>query len=133
MKKLDLLMAVFTGVFGILLELTPIQIKFFIAGLVCPIVALSMNKKDYGTEKPSFGDYLTTILLSMTFVWFGYEAAIVWQIPMILALIVSFFLGIFSLALVIEVKKHTVKNVGILIKEIFDNIKTFINGFFKKN
>lgn len=111
----------------ILMNLTPTAIKFMILGLVVAPVAIGMLFKDEQLKSPKKLDIILTFFTSLVFVWIGYEMTIQYNIPSVLCLIASFFIGLFSLPIVLSAKKHLIKLIGTCIEALGDLFKKFLN------
>lgn len=111
----------------ILMNLTPIAIKFMILGLVVAPVAIGMLFKDEQLKSPKKLDVILTFFTSLVFVWIGYEMTIQYNIPSVLCLIASFFIGLFSLPIVLSAKKHLIKLIGTCIEALGDFFKKLLN------
>lgn len=113
--------SVISVLIGLGTDITPIKVKFIIVALLSPFIAVYVMRKDKGKSQPKIGDTLAAIVLSIVFVWFGYELACYYEFPLILALIASFFLGTFSLTIIMELKKQIPQLLSILVDK-FKNI-----------
>lgn len=111
----------------ILMNLTPTAIKFMILGLVVAPVAIGMLFKDEQLKSPKKLDIILTFFTSLVFVWIGYEMTIQYNIPSVLCLIASFFIGLFSLPIVLSAKKHLIKLIGTCIEALGDFFKKLLN------
>lgn len=114
----DMIVSMLTALLAFTIHFTPIQVKFMIIGVVAPFLALYMNYKDYGGEKPKFSDFLITFVLSVMFVWFGYELSNILDISKIVTLIGSFFLSIFSLSITFQMRKYIPNFVKLIFKKL---------------
>lgn len=111
----------------VLMNLTPTAIKFMILGLVVAPVAIGMLFKDDKLHTPKKLDIALTFFTSLMFVWLGYELTVQYNIPSVLCLIASFFIGLFSLSIVLSAKKHLIKLIGTCIDSLGEFFKKFIN------
>tara|TARA_R100000750_G_scaffold62075_1_gene54701 strand:- start:318 stop:758 length:441 start_codon:yes stop_codon:yes gene_type:complete len=93
-----------------------VALKFLIMGIVVPSVAVYMLYKDENSPTPSKGDIAVTVVLSMVIIWFGYEISEGTAVPVWLALMISFILGLFSLSLVMKLKDKILGENGLLDK-----------------
>ena len=111
-----------------MISLTPAMIKFFILGVVVAPVSIGMLWKDETISRPRKIDIGLTLILSLAFVWLGYEVTTSFKIPYVYGLITCFFTGLFSLPIVLHAKTHLLKLVGTAI----DGLGEFIKKFTKK-
>jgi len=110
-------------IYEVMNNLTPVIIKFMILGIIVPPVAIAMLFQDENSKSPSPIEIILTFFTSLVFVWLGYEASIETDVPVVAGLAGTFFLGLFSLPVIIKVKKHLVDLVGNLIDSIGDWVK----------
>ncbi|MBT0607646.1 hypothetical protein [Aequorivita echinoideorum] len=103
----------------------PIAVKFLIIGAVAPFIAIYMLYRDENARNPKKSDIVATVLISMFLVWFGYEVSAANVVPVYLGLIISFFLGLFSLNLIMTVKKKLFEEKG-LFERIFKELGNWI-------
>ena len=116
----------FTTYFLYVNDLSVLQRKMLIIFVLVPFVAIYVRRK-YGNQKIfSFYDYFVTIMMSILFVWLGYELAIWYQMPTVFVLMISFFIGVYSFRLVVELGKHIFTNLEELIKVLFDKLRKLI-------
>lgn len=101
--------------------LTANDYKFIMITVVSVGVALLMDAVDPTTSKMTFPKCVLIILLASIFVFFTYEYAIGKQLMLIIAMVVAFLLGVFSLDIMIIAKRR--------IPEIFQKAENWI---FKK-
>jgi len=111
-----------------LMDLTPAMIKFLILGIVVAPVSIGMLFKDETIKSPRKIDISLTLILSLVFVWLGYELTIHYSLPSVIGLIGCFFTGLFSLPIVLHAKVHLIKLTGTTI----DSIGEFLKKFTKK-
>ena len=107
-------------------EMEPMAIKFFVMGCIVPFIAIYMLFQDENARSPTKMDIAVTVLISTVLVWMGYEVSNQTVLPVYAGLIISFFLGLFSLELVLAVKKKIFGKEG-LIDRIFTEIGIWIS------
>lgn len=120
----DAVMYIITTLLAFVIHFTPLQVKFVIIGVVAPFLALYMNHKDYGGKNAKFSDYVTTFVLSIVFVWFGYELSNILDVSKVVTLIGSFFLSIFSLSITFQIRKH----IPEIIKSLSNKLIKWMQG-----
>lgn len=103
----------------------PIAVKFIIMGCVVPFIAIYMLYQDENARNPTKIDIAVTVVISMILVWMGYEVSNQTVLPIYAGLILSFFLGLFSLNLVLIIRKKVFGKSG-LIDRIFKELGIWI-------
>lgn len=106
-------------------KMEPIAIKFIVMGCVVPFIAIYMLYQDENARNPTKMDISVTVLISMILVWMGYEVSYQSVLPVYAGLIISFFLGLFSLNLVLLVKKKMFGKGG-LIDRVFKELGNWV-------
>lgn len=120
---------IYAGSFNLpVFDFTATMIKFIIVAVMVPPVAIYMLYKDSGTEaRPSKGDVFITFLVSIFFIWIGYELSVGYAVPVGLGMIISFFFGIAALPIAMKVKDQLVKSVSDIVKAGSDLVTSWIN------
>ncbi|MAO08020.1 MAG: hypothetical protein CL596_04835 [Alteromonas sp.] len=108
-----------------------IAIKFLVLGITAPLVAIYMLYKDTPEESPTKADIFITMLMSMVFVWLGYEISKGFNIPEGVTLTLCFFLGIMALPLAIKIKVEIILAVSKLIDVVVKAFNNFVDKFSK--
>ncbi|WP_167596637.1 hypothetical protein [Leeuwenhoekiella sp. ZYFB001] len=86
--------------------LTTNDYKFILIMVVSVGVALLMDSTDKTSSKLTFPKALLIVLLAVLFVFFSYEYAIAKNIAIIIAMIAAFLLGVFSLDIMLIIKRR---------------------------
>ncbi len=115
---------------GIIEHLTPSQIKFILMGTAVPFVAIYMLHKDNVNKTPTKSDVFFTFLISIIFIWFGYELFTYFNMPVFLGLLISFFFGISSLPIAMKGKEIFIDSFGNLLKKFLEKLGKKINDLF---
>ncbi len=113
------------------IDINHIAIKFLILGVVSPVVAIYMLYKDTPGETPTKADIIITMLVSMIFVWLGYEISKGLKIPEGVTLTICFFLGIMALPLAMKIKVEIILAVTKLIDILVKAFNNFLDKFTK--
>ena len=92
--------------------------KFVMIMVVSVSVALLMDLTDKTSTKLTLPKALLIVLLAVLFVFFSYEYAIAKNIGIIIAMIAAFLLGVFSLDIMLIIKRR--------VPELFQKAEGFI-------